>query len=181
MTKLNSEVLGTLVQNEEIADWWHSAPIHIPLLDIELGITCVELDPSVDEQFLAEADLAIKNFLDLQAFDKLKMAPHIFANFVEICSYIEESAIPEKMKGAQPLSIWNFVHPSAIYVSRRQSNDKDIYIVLACECDWETEHGLQLVFRQGKKLTRVSDQDGHLTEADAFNLPDAEDVLLSAF
>jgi hypothetical protein len=181
MTELNSEVLGTLVQNQEIADWWHSATIQIPLLDLELAITFVELDPTADTQFLAEADEAIKNFLQLHAIDKLKMTPHIFANFVEICSYLAEENIPEKMRGAQPLSIWNFVHPTAIFVSRRQRNDKDIYIVLTCECDWEAEHGLQLVFRQGKKLTRVSDQDGHLTKADAFDLPDDQDKLLAAF
>ena len=52
---------------------------------------------------------------------------------------------------------------------------------MACECEWEQEHGLQLVFRQGKKLTRVSDQDGHLTKADAYGIPDNEDKLLSAF
>jgi len=52
---------------------------------------------------------------------------------------------------------------------------------VACECDWEPEHGLQLVFRQGRKLTRISAQDGHLTEADAYDKPDEEDELLSKF
>jgi hypothetical protein len=73
------------------------------------------------------------------------------------------------------------VHPSEIYVTRRPKNDQDIYIQIACECDWEEEHGLQLVFRQGKKLTRVSSQDGHITEADAYGRPDEEDELLSQF
>jgi len=85
------------------------------------------------------------------------------------------------MDGVNSLNIWNFVYPSEIYVSRRQHNDKDIYIILACECEWEREHGLQLALRQGKKLTRVSDQDGHLTEADAYDKSDSEDSLLSAF
>jgi hypothetical protein len=40
---------------------------------------------------------------------------------------------------------------------------------------------LQLVFRQGRQLTRVSGQDGHLTHADAYNVPDSEDALLSSF
>jgi hypothetical protein len=181
MTELNSEVLGTLRQNPEMTNWWHCEPLQIPLLEIELGVSLIELDPTVDDQFIAETDTAFKNFLQLQSFDKLKMAPYIYNNFVEICSYLDESDIPEKMRGAQPLSIWNFVHPTAIFVSRRQKNDKDIYIVLTCECDWEPEHGLQLVFRQGKQLTRVSDQDGHLTDADAFDLPDDQDELLSKF
>lgn len=179
--EIKSKILGSLVQNQEMTNWWHSSPIQIPLFDLELAITCIDFDPVLDSKFMDEADLAIQNFFQLQAFDKLKIAPLIFANFVEICSYLSEDDIPENMRGAQPLSIWNFVHPTAIYISRRQSKDKDIYIVLACECDWEKEHGLQLVFRQGKKLTRVSDQDGHLTEADAFNLPDDQDELLSTF
>ena len=77
--------------------------------------------------------------------------------------------------------IWKYIHPSEILISRRPYNDQDIYIVAACECDCEREHGLQLVFRQGKKLTRVSGQDGHITEADAFDKPDKEDKLLSKF
>ena len=77
--------------------------------------------------------------------------------------------------------IWKFVHPQEIYVTRRSYNDCDIYVQITCECDWEQEHGLQLVFRQGRKLTRVSEQGGHLTEADAFDIPDSEDNLLAQF
>jgi hypothetical protein len=77
--------------------------------------------------------------------------------------------------------IWNFVYPSDIFVSRRHRRDKDIYITLACECEWNKEHGLQFVFRQGKKLTRISNQDGHLTEADAYDKPDSKDKLLYAY
>lgn len=77
--------------------------------------------------------------------------------------------------------IWNFIHPTEIYVTRRPYNEQDIYVQIACECDWEKEHGLQFVFRQGRKLTRISEQDGHLTEADAYDKPDKEDELLSKF
>jgi hypothetical protein len=77
--------------------------------------------------------------------------------------------------------IWEFIQPTEIYISRRHRRDNDIYLQVSCECDWEQEHGLQLVFRQGKKLTRISDQDGHLTEADAYDKPDEEDELLSKF
>lgn len=54
-----------------------------------------------------------------------------------------------------------------------------LYVQVACACEWE--HGLQLAFRQGKKLTIISDQDGHLTEADAYDIPDEDDELLSRF
>ncbi len=38
-----------------------------------------------------------------------------------------------------------------------------MYVQIAADCDWEPEHGLQLVYRGGNELVRVSEQDGHLT------------------
>lgn len=32
--------------------------------------------------------------------------------------------------------------------------------MISCECEWENEHGLQLIFKDGKSLTRVSSVDG---------------------
>ena len=181
MNSIESKVIGSLVQNDKFETWWRSAPHLIDLVGENLPITFMDFDPSKDEDFVRESDEALKLFLEISGMYKLKIAQPIFENFVEYVSYIEEKDIPEKMKGATPLSIWNFIYPTEVFVSRRAVNDKDIYIVLACECEWEKEHGLQLVFRQGKKLTRVSDQDGHLTEADAYDIPDSEDKLLAAF
>ena len=44
-------------------------------------------------------------------------------------------------------------------------NDQ-LYVIVFCECSWEEEHGLQLVFKDGKKLTRASGIDGHYTDDD---------------
>ena len=38
------------------------------------------------------------------------------------------------------------------------------YLCISCECDWEKEHGLQLIFENGQILIRASGQDGHFTE-----------------
>ena len=137
--------------------------------------------PKTDLKYLEEADAALSNFFELDGFHKLKIAPTIFSYFVDFASYLKEEDIPEKMKGTQPLSVWNFIYPTQVFISRRPTKDEDIYVVLACECEWNKIDGLQLVFRQGKKLTRVSEQDGHVTEADAYDVPDGEDKLLSEF
>lgn len=181
MKSINSKILGELAQYEQFEDWWISAPFNFPFIDQELPVTFMGVNPDMDENFISEADEALSNFMKLDSLYRFKISQYIFENFVEYASYVGEEDIPAKMKGVQPLNIWNFVYPSQIYVNRRPYNDKDIYIVVACECEWEVEHGLQLVFRQGKKLTRVSDQDGHLTEADAYDKPDSEDKLLSQF
>jgi len=181
MKTIESKQIGVLNQNDTIKDWWHGSPVKLQLIDQTLPVSFINLNPEEDQKFIMEADQALTHFLKLNSFYKLQIAQHLFENFVEYCSYVTEADIPEKMKGAQPLSIWNFIYPTAIFVDRRPTNDKDIYVILSCECEWDKANGLQLVFRQGKKLTRVSDQDGHLTEADAYDLPDSEDKLLSQF
>jgi len=64
---------------------------------------------------------------------------------------------------------WRHVHfGSDPVVSRRAYGDKGIYISVECECDWEEEHGLQLVLKNGLRVNKLGGYDGHLTNSDAF-------------
>ncbi len=139
-------------------------------------------DPECDEAFARQADKALESFLQFSATDRLTISKYVYANCKEFLDEVGFDLHDQPLHNIKEDSeIWNFIHPKEIYVSRRDRRDRDIYILVACECDWEKEHGLQLVFRQGKKLTRVSAQDGHLTEADADDKPDDQDALLSRF
>ena len=100
-------------------------------------------------------------------------------DFLEMIEYDEADEPLRQIKDKN--DIWYFIEPTQILVQRRRCNDQDIYITLGCECAWEREHGLQFVFRQGKRLTRISTIDGHLTEADAYGISDEMDELLSQF
>ena len=132
-----------------------------------------------DANFFSDVDKAVSNFLDKDRNEKLEISPLIFENYREIFEeFGEEENIP-KVEDAK--DIWDLVYPQEIYVSRRDRRDKDIYIQIHCECEWESEHGLQIVFRRGEKVTRVSDIDGHLTESDAYDEPDLDNELLSKF
>lgn len=42
---------------------------------------------------------------------------------------------------------------------------------------WEEEHGLQLIVRDGRTVVKVGGYDGHLTNTDAFGVPDLVDVV----
>lgn len=184
MTKeINSKRIGVLTQDESFDDWWISEEIEIPFFDNEkLTITFMDVDPEQDLEFTEEADRALTTFLALTNKDRLDISDQVYKNCTEFMDMVGPEEFDEALqKMGDPKGIWNFVYPSEIYVSRRTRRDKDIYIQIACNCEWEEEHGLQLVFRQGKKLTRVSDQDGHLTEADAYDKLDSEDELLSQF
>ena len=52
-----------------------------------------------------------------------------------------------------------------------------VYISLGCNCDWEQEHGLQIVLKDGLRVTKVGSFDGHLTNSDAYDDASLENVI----
>ncbi|KXH85808.1 DUF6985 domain-containing protein [Chryseobacterium kwangjuense] len=176
-----SKVIGPLQQDEDFPDWWKNTGTEIPFFNHEqLDITFMDFEPEHDAAFIEEADQALANFLQLTVEDRKSISELVYKNcmdFLEAVGYDEDDEPLWEIKDHE--EIWNFVYPSEILVSRRHRRDQKVYVQIACSCEWEQEHGLQLVFREGKQLTRVSSQDGHLTEADAYDKPDSEDELLS--
>lgn len=181
--EITSKIIGQLRQEENFSDWWKSSEIEIPFFDKEkLPIIFMDFEPEHDKTFIDEADQALTFFLKLNYDDRNAISDPAYKNCMDFLESVEIGQAGEALRQIKNKNeIWNFIQPSEIYVARRLYNDRDIYIQITCECDWEQEHGLQLVFRQGKELTRISDQDGHLTEADAYGKPDSEDRLLSQF
>ena len=49
--------------------------------------------------------------------------------------------------------------------------------LIECGCDWEPEHGLELVLEDGARVTKVGPYDGHLTNAAAYADPTLESVV----
>jgi len=49
---------------------------------------------------------------------------------------------------------------SELRVFRRRDGDQGIYISIECGCDWEPEHGMEIVFKEGRKLVKVGPDDG---------------------
>lgn len=179
--EISSKIIGQLRQSDRFEDWWTSSPIAIPFLDNEkFPITFMDFQPDHDATFIHEADKALKYFLELDLNYKKEISSYVYKNYQDFVGVANDSGFPVVQINNRD-DIWQNIDITEIYVTRRPYNDKDIYIVLSGGCTWEEEHGIQLVFRQGKKLTRVSDNDGHLTEADAYGKPDNEDELLSQF
>lgn len=178
-----SQIIGQLKQDDNFPDWWKSEEISIPFFDNEkLTIIFMDFEPEHDKTFIEEADQALRNFLALKTDDRNSISGLAYKNCMDFLESVEDDEDDEPLRQIKNKNeIWNFIQPSEIYVTRRPSKDQDIYVFIACECDWEQEHGLQLVFRRGKKLTRISHQDGHLTESDAYDKPDEQDELLSKF
>lgn len=183
MNKIESKEIGILIQNSEFEDWWESELVAIPFFNNKrLKIIFMDFLPEEDSKFITEADDALRNFLKKKSDEKLEFSNLIYQNCMDFLNAIGYDEMDQPLWNIKDKNeIWNFVDPNEIFISRRHRRDEDIYINITCECEWEQEHGLQLVFRKGKQLTRVSSQDGHITEADAYGKPDEKDELLSKF
>jgi hypothetical protein len=182
-SQIISSVLGQLTQDKNLKGWWKSNSFEIPFFNKErLTITYTDCEPEEDKTFIIEADKALTNFFKLNSTDRQAISENAYKLCMDFLNEIEFDEADEPFrKISDKNDIWNFIHPTELFVTRRPFKEKDMYVQIACECDWEQEHDLQLVFRQGIKLTRISYFDGHLTEADAYGKPDEEDELLSGF
>jgi len=171
MAEINS--LGMLGQHKNIPEWWVSKPTKVPFLS-DLKMVFVITEELDNNKFSEDVNNAIMKFLTLTDKDRLEITEYIIKNYEDFIDSTDEEPLPIKHME----DIWEYVHPENIYVSRRQYGDRKIYIQIMCECDWEEEHGLQIIYRDGQILSRVSDQDGHVTYSDAYGLPESEDRIV---
>ena len=166
--------LGKLEKDEELG-WYYSASIPVEVLN---GQPCRFVVEGYDEDLQKEDfHIAIKNFLSLGRTALNEAAPYVF-QYYEDCNSHWDPEDDEFVTIATPNEVWRHVQfgqePS---VSRRHRKDKSIYISLECNCDWEQEHGLQIVFRNGLKVNKIGPFGSHLTNADAFADDALEDVV----
>ena len=178
-----SKEIGILTEDSHFKNWWKSSEIEIPFFNNKkLAITFMDYEPELDLEFIGEADESFVNFLKLNEEYRNSISGLVYENCMDFLDNIGSDELDQPLRDIQNQNeIWNFVRPTEIFIERRPCNDKDIYLIISCKCDWEQEHGLQLVFRHGKQITRVSSHDGFITESDATNSDDSEDLLLSQF
>jgi hypothetical protein len=167
---VNIPQLGPLKPHSRFPDWLVSGLVSVPYFDgLPLtftldGLTDVDTD---------DVQSAVETFLALGSDARLAASSYVFQNYRCMVDAVGQEDVGFHV--ARPEAIWEHVHPSAVFISRRHRRDQLIYVRITAECDWEPEHGLQLVYRRGSELSRVSDQDGHLTHTDAYGIPENQD------
>lgn len=175
-----SEVLGELTAGR-FDDWLEGGSVPVPYFDgASLEVTLMGYLPAEDPTFLQQADDALAAFLRLGPAQRDEAADLVRQNCQDVIDCIgdDEDWAGEVARMTEARQIWTLVRPRRLSVSRRYGRDEAIYLQISCGCDWDPEHGLQLVYRKGYQLVRVSGHDGHLTTADAYAKPDEQDALL---
>jgi len=168
---MNIPGLGELSFDED-SGCFQSKPIEVPVLG---GKSCTILVEADDEdEANGDYHTAIANFLSIDESVLRDAAPHVFAYYQDIVNRLQaHDALSECgaqiPKIASPDAVFNHVNfGDEAIVTRRECGDRAVFISIECECDWEIEHGLELVFKRGLGITKVGPYDGHLTNSDAF-------------
>jgi hypothetical protein len=97
---------------------------------------------------------AIQSVLDLPGNTKDILAPAMFDNYLEARNDMD----PEPPLIETPGKVWDHVKIINVIIPVH-GRSQHRYFFADFRCDWEEEHGLELLFRDGQ-LIRVSQPDG---------------------
>ncbi len=183
-----SKILGPLVQEKELQwltpnDQVSQTEIATPFFENKKIRYRLAFDESPDLTIDA-ADAALESFFTFNPLLKEEVAQRAFENWEEfnqavgyldgIETYGTVKNRPKWMEDAfqnclqlakltNAKEVWAYICPTEIVLLKdRYKEKKGVYINILCECDWEEEHGLQIVLKDGNHLVRVSGQDGNL-------------------
>lgn len=145
--------LGALHRNPSYPEWLCSQPVKINLLDGKLLPFTFEDDGDL-APLLGPIESAVESFLSLGPGFREELTELVYTNYQEM---LNASDLTPLQMGSKS-DIWKYVYPEEVSV-KQHWEDKNIYVVVTGNCEWEQEHGLQLVFRNGDKISSVSEVD----------------------
>ena len=144
---MKSTVVGQLKRDKDVEDWFNSKPVEIPYFgNVKLRITFTDAE---EESYMEDADAALSSFLKLTAKNRISDTEMVHAYYTEVIN--ETDADPLELDA--PEEIWDYVTPIEITID--EDDQGDICVNVSCECEWDEDDGLQLVFKKGKALTRA--------------------------
>ncbi|MEU4427347.1 hypothetical protein AB0F81_42550 [Actinoplanes sp. NPDC024001] len=164
--------LGTFEKDDDLG-WHYGPPTTVEVLG---AARCrIVLDGYDDDDAPEDFHAAIRRFLALDRSALEAAAPAIYAYYRDVTEQVSDDG---RVEIDGPHDVLDHVRPGQEpVVSRDSHGDRHVYVSVECNCDWEPEHGLQIVFRDGATVTKVGPYDGHLTNAAAFADPSLDGVV----
>lgn len=153
--------LGPVAWEDEY-DWHVSEPVTVAALDdvtARIFLEGYDDDPAPDE-----VHAALRTFLTMDAAALHAAAVPVFEYYRETVELVGFDDPDEPMPViADPDRVWEHVRIGDEVTVGRSPRDGRVYVSVECECAWEAEHGLQIVFRDGATVTKVGPYDGSMT------------------
>ncbi|PQO32328.1 hypothetical protein DTL21_19090 [Bremerella cremea] len=175
MSALTIEIplLGRMTRDRQFSNWLCSEPIAVPFLNDQIG----EFTLESYEQDRAKEDFhaTIANLLAARPEVLEEIEPYLFQYYEDCQNFVEEE---DEVRIDTPKDVWKFVRiEPSFMISRRGYGDEKVYVSFGGGVEWEEEHGLQIVMREGKEVVKIGPYDGHLTNSDAFDDETLENVI----
>ncbi len=140
--------LGEMRRDSETPDWLCSEIVKVELLDGKLLPFIIE---EVDLASYRESiESAVTNFLALNVGRRDGVTELVYKNYEVYRGAVDPP--PPEVK--DPSDIWRYIYPSGVFV-KQGPEGKDFYIVVSGNCEWEIEHGLEMVFKHGDQIVSV--------------------------
>jgi hypothetical protein len=149
--------LGVVTQH---CEFLRSEPIPSPLLGGQLCRIIVA--GYVDDVNKEEFHEAINNFLSGDASVLKACEQKVYDYYKLVNDGCWEPDDDEYITIESPSGVWDYIQLGSMMVERCAYGDKGVYVSLESECEWEPEHGLMIVFKNGLKVTKVGGYDGNL-------------------
>ena len=167
--------LGQLEEDDEFDNWLRSDPISVNVLGG--GEFVFTLEDYMEDEKKEEFHQAIENILSVNETILKQAQDNIYRYYTDANRH-DEPGDSWYVEIGSPEEVWNHIQfMDVITVKRRPYRDELIYIDVECGCNWEQEHGLQIVFKQGLSVNKVGPYDGHLTNSDAYGKQELENVV----
>lgn len=148
-------------------DWLQTEPRPTPIL----GQDCSFLIDGYEPQHAASLVTSIETFCALDQSTLDEVSEPVFDYYTDMAAeFDDEPDFPEIVDAED---VWDHVELTSEPLLRHDG--AAWYVVLENECDWEPEHGLMIVLRDGHKVVKVGPYDDHLTNRQAFgddSIPD---------
>lgn len=167
------------VDHDEDLDWLRTEPLDTPLLGGPVRYVIDVGPPEGDDLGALDPDglvaAAIETFRRLDRAALEAVSDHAFAYYQDEWEALESedrAYLPTIESASQ---VWEHVRLGDEPIVTL--DEGHAYVSLECECDWEEEHGLGLVFRDGAAVTKLGPVDGHPTNAHAYADDSLADVV----
>ncbi|MEL6698766.1 MAG: hypothetical protein AAFP89_21155 [Bacteroidota bacterium] len=167
MTTYTSQIAGKLTPVEFMEDFLTSEEIQLPLLKNQaVNVELHKADLETDPQYLSKVDQALTKLLAYPLSQKETITMDVFGNYDEAAAAMNygEDEDDEAERALWSIDweeadkVWQYVYPTTIWVKQKTDG---VFLLVQCECEWDEEHGIQIVFKNGDEYIEVGLQHGN--------------------
>jgi hypothetical protein len=152
-------LLGKLREDPNLPGDWISKPVAVPFCEKMIPFTLRVT--ATDDVYPPDVENAVRTFLALNEEDRRRVATAVYQHYSTLLKRFPEIdvGITEAADG------WQHFQPTNVFVDRYDEGDGHVYVRLTCDCDWDEEHGLQILFWEGNKITLIGEhEDGSFVD-----------------